>query len=88
MESSYVASTIIHPSIWPIFIVFVLIVVVTSLLVTVMAFLVCQPSGEHVASLTVISRAVDGIQHPIGTAVNEDGFVYVCDYIMGTVAVF
>ena len=47
-----------------------------------------QPSGEHVASLSVISRAVDGIQHPIGTAFNEDGFVYVCDYIMGTVAVF
>ena len=47
-----------------------------------------QPSGEHVASLSVISRAVNGIKHPIGTAVDEDGFVYVCDYMMGTVTVF
>ena len=47
-----------------------------------------KPSGEHVASLSVISRNMDGIQQPIGTAVDEDGFVYVCDYMMGTVTVF
>ena len=47
-----------------------------------------KPSGEHVASLSVISRNMDGIQQPIGTAVDEDGFVCVCDYMMGTVTVF
>ena len=39
---------------------------------------VFQPSGEHVASLSLASSG--GIQFPVGIAIDDDGFVYVCDY--------
>ena len=43
---------------------------------------VFQPSGEHVASLSLASSG--GIQCPAGIAIDEDGFVYVCDCWIGT----
>ena len=46
---------------------------------------VFQPSGEHVASLSLASSG--GIQCPAGIAIDDDGFVYVCDYWI-TVTVF
>ena len=42
---------------------------------------VFKPSGEHVASLGLVSSGV--IQLPAGIAIDEDGFVYVCDYSGG-----
>ena len=39
---------------------------------------VFQPSGEHVASLSLASSG--GIKYPAGIAIDDDGFVYVCDY--------
>ena len=39
---------------------------------------VFQPSGDHVASLSLASSG--GIQYPAGIAIDEDGFVYVCDF--------
>ena len=39
---------------------------------------VFQPSGEHVASLGLVSSGV--MQQPAGIAIDEDGFVYVCDF--------
>ena len=39
---------------------------------------VFKPSGEHVASLGLVSSGV--MQHPTGIAIDEDGFVYVCDF--------
>ena len=39
---------------------------------------VFQPSGEHVASLSLASSG--GFTCPAGIAIDEDGFVYVCDY--------
>ena len=47
---------------------------------------VFQPSGEHVASLSLASSG--GIKYPAGIAIDDDGFVYVCDYVIGTVTVF
>ena len=47
---------------------------------------VFQPSGEHVASLSLTSSG--GIQYPLGITTDEDGFVYVCDCVSGTVTVF
>ena len=47
---------------------------------------VFQPSGEHVASLSPASSG--GIQCPAGIAIDDDGFVYVCDFRIGTVTVF
>ena len=47
---------------------------------------VFQPSGEHVASLSLVSSG--GFQYPAGIAIDDDGFVYVCDYVIGTVSVF
>ena len=47
---------------------------------------VFQPSGEHVASLSLASSG--GIKHPAGIAIDDDGFVYVCDSLIGTVTVF
>ena len=47
---------------------------------------VFQPSGEHVASLSVASSG--GIKHPVGIAIDDDGFVYVCDCMIDTVTVF
>ena len=53
-----------------------------SVLVHVYVF---HSSGEHVASLSLASSG--GIQCPVdGIAIDEDGFVYVCDY--GTITVF
>ena len=53
---------------------------------------VFQPSGEHVASLSLaLSLASSGgIHNPAGIAIDDDGFVYVCDYdcVIGTVTVF
>ena len=45
---------------------------------------VFQPSGEYVASLSLASSG--GIQCPAGIAIDDDVFVYVCDF--GIVAVF
>ena len=39
---------------------------------------VFKPSGEHVASLGLVSSGV--MQQPAGIAIDEDGFVYVCDF--------
>ena len=39
---------------------------------------VFKPSGEHVASLGLVSSGV--MQSPAGIAIDEDGFVYVCDF--------
>ena len=49
---------------------------------------VFQPSGELVASHSLASSG--GIQYPAGIAIDDDGFVYVCDcwINMGTVTVF
>ena len=47
---------------------------------------VFQPSGEHVASLSLASSG--GFQRPAGIAIDDDGFVYVCDCRIGTVTVF
>ena len=47
---------------------------------------VFQPSGEHVASLSLASSG--GIKSPAGIAIDDDGFVYVCDLFFGTVTVF
>ena len=47
---------------------------------------VFQPSGEHVASLSLASSG--GIQYPAGIAIDENGFVYVCEFLIGTVTVF
>ena len=38
---------------------------------------VFQPSGEHVASLSLANSG--GFLYPAGIAIDEDGFVYVCD---------
>ena len=46
---------------------------------------VFQPSGEHVASLSLASSG--GIQFPVGIAIDDDGFVYVCD-CSSTITVF
>ena len=42
---------------------------------------VFKPSGEHVASLGLASSGV--MQCPAGIAIDEDGFVYVCDFSSG-----
>ena len=42
---------------------------------------VFKPSGEHVASLSLVSSGT--MQRPAGIAIDEDGFVYVCDYSSG-----
>ena len=42
---------------------------------------VFKPSGEHVASLGLVSSGV--MQRPAGIAIDEDGFVYVCDVSSG-----
>ena len=48
---------------------------------------VFQPSGEHVASLSLASSG--GIKSPAGIAIDDDGFVYVCDCLSnGTITVF
>ena len=48
---------------------------------------VFQPSGEHVASLSLASSG--GIKYPAGIATDDDGFVYVCDFgRIGTITVF
>ena len=47
---------------------------------------VFQPSGEHVASLSLARSG--GFRYPIGIAIDEDGFVYVCDYHRNSVTVF
>ena len=39
---------------------------------------VFKPSGEHVASLGLVSSGV--MEYPAGIAIDEDGFVYVCDF--------
>ena len=39
---------------------------------------VLQPSGEHVASLSLASDG--GVKWPAGIAIDDNGFVYVCDY--------
>ena len=39
---------------------------------------VFQPSGEHVASLGLVSSGV--MEYPAGIAIDEDGFVYVCNF--------
>ena len=50
---------------------------------------VFQPSGEHVASLSLRSLASSGGIQPVGIAIDDDGFVYVCDYnVNGTITVF
>ena len=48
---------------------------------------VFKPSGEHVATLGQASSGV-GMVYPVGIAIDEDGFVYVCDYGMNVVVVF
>ena len=47
---------------------------------------VFQPSGEHVASLSLASSG--GIKCPAGIAIDDEGFVYVCDCWNDTVTVF
>ena len=47
---------------------------------------VFQPSGEHVASLSLASSG--GAKHPAGIAIDDDGFMYVCDCHVGTIIVF
>ena len=47
---------------------------------------VFQPSGEHVASLGLVSSGV--MEYPAGIAIDEDGFVYVCDSHYGKNVVF
>ena len=47
---------------------------------------VFQPSGEHVASLSLARSG--GIQFPAGIAIDEDGFVYVCDHNFTIITVF
>ena len=42
---------------------------------------VFKPSGEHVASLGLVSSGM--MQRPAGIAIDEDGFVYVCDASSG-----
>ena len=42
---------------------------------------VFKPSGEHVASLGLVSSGV--MKYPAGIAIDDDGFVYVCDYSSG-----
>ena len=42
---------------------------------------VFKPSGEHVASLGLVSSGV--MRCPAGIAIDEDGFVYVCDFSGG-----
>ena len=42
---------------------------------------VFKPSGEHVASLSLASSG--GVKYPAGIAIDEDGFVYVCDFHYG-----
>ena len=42
---------------------------------------VFKPSGEHVASLSLVSSGV--MQRPAGIAIDDDGFVYVCDFQYG-----
>ena len=42
---------------------------------------VFKPSGEHVAFLDLVSSGV--MQYPAGIAIDEDGFVYVCDFYCG-----
>ena len=39
---------------------------------------VFKPSGEHVASLSLASSG--GMKYPAGIAIDDDGFVYVCDF--------
>ena len=39
---------------------------------------VFKPSGEHVASLGLVSSGV--MEHPAGIAIDDDGFVYVCNF--------
>ena len=45
---------------------------------------VFQPSSEHVASLSLASSG--GFQCSAGIAIDDEGFVYVCDY-KGTITV-
>ena len=47
---------------------------------------VFQPSGEHVASFSLASS--DEIKSPAGIAIDDDGFVYVCDNFSRTLTVF
>ena len=47
---------------------------------------VLQPSGEHVASLSLASSG--GAKYPAGIAIDDDGFMYVCDCHVGTIIVF
>ena len=59
---------------------------------------VFQPSGEHVASLSLASSgehvaslslpSSGGAKHPAGIAIDDDGFMYVCDCHVGTIIVF
>ena len=39
---------------------------------------VFKPTGEHVATLGQASSGVR-MRYPVGIAIDEDGFVYVCD---------
>ena len=40
---------------------------------------VFTPSGQHVASFGLASSGVSMVD-PAGIVIDEDGFVYVCDY--------
>ena len=48
---------------------------------------VFTPSGKHVATLGLASSEVS-MRCPAGIAVDEDGFVYVCDFRSESVVVF
>ena len=60
---------------------------VTQCVYGVGSVLVFKPSGEHVATLGHDSNGVK-LWCPIGIAVDEDGFVYVCDSDQNIVVVF
>ena len=47
---------------------------------------VFKPSGDHVATFSSASREMS--VRPAGIAIDEDGFVYVCDFLGGNVTVF
>ena len=44
---------------------------------------VFQPSGELVASFGLACSGPGGVEWPRGIAIDDDGFVYVCDYAVG-----
>ena len=58
----------------------------TCLLVVLVYIYVFQPSGEHVASFSLASS--DEIKSPAGIAIDDDGFVYVCENFSRTLTVF